>query len=51
MKTLAATFALIPGAALAHSGPIPHDHGAELLTVAALIGISVIAVGLWKRFR
>lgn len=51
MKTLTAALALIPGAALAHSGPIPHDHGAELLTVAALIGISVIAVGLWKRFR
>jgi len=51
MRTLAATLALVPGASLAHSGPIPHDHGAELLTVAALIGITVLAVGLWKRFR
>ncbi|MEM7212019.1 MAG: hypothetical protein AAF479_09010 [Pseudomonadota bacterium] len=51
MKTLATALSLIPGAAIAHSGPIPHDHGAELLTVAALIGISVVGIGVWKRFR
>ena len=54
MRRLAAVFALIPVAALAHDGPPGHlhPHGIEVMILGALaLALVAGAVVVWRRTR